>query len=138
MIWSYGPEIGWRKRSHGSPGAISRHVFFFGRSLELGEVEAVKLQELWPEAKGTSQDSISNLLRENLNSGFLVKIDRRLPAEEARVATKTTRDYCPASNEALRVRARVATENRPRNKSSEVKKLSVCARARCKEEGNGK
>ena len=43
---------------------------------------AAKLQELWPEAKGTSQDSISNLLRENLNSGFLVKIDLRLPAEE--------------------------------------------------------
>jgi len=131
-------RIGPRKPILRYPGAKNGLFLQRTRSPRVGEVEAVKLQELWPEAKGTSRRSMSDFLSGNPNLDLSTKIDVRLPAEEARVATKTTRDYCPASNEALRVRARVATENRPRNKSSEVKKLSVCARARCKEEGNGK
>ena len=42
----------------------------------------MKLQELWPEAKGTSRVSITEFLSENPNLDFSTKIDLRLPAEE--------------------------------------------------------
>ena len=53
----------------------------------------MKLQELWPEAKGTDRTQITRFLCKSPDLDFCTKIDVRLPAEGARGATADFTSY---------------------------------------------
>jgi len=71
------------------------------------EKRASKLQELWPEAKGTKQPSINEFLSKNTNSDFSIRIDVRLPAGE----------FEPIYREEAKQRQREAGEPNPQKRS---------------------